>query len=96
MSATTSVDLPVGHKTVRVAVTADGGLELWLNGCLRKRREPSERDPLYVWTNVELFWEEHRYVEARYFRRDAGRLEVAVNGDTVYEKIAIKGMEAGA
>ena len=86
MSATISVDLPVGHKTVRVAVTADGGLELWLNGCLRKRREPSERDPLYVWTNVELFWEEHRYVEARYFRREAGRLEVAVNGDTVYEK----------
>ena len=86
MSATGSVDLPVGHKTVRVTVTADGGLELWLNGCLRKRREPSGHDPLYVWTNVELYWEEHRYVEARYYRRDTGRLEVAVNGDSVYEE----------
>ena len=84
MSAPATVDLPVGHKTVRVAVTPDGGLELWLDGCLRKRRERSDRDPLYVWTNVELYWEEHRYVEARYYRR--GRLEVAVNGDTVYEE----------
>ena len=56
MAAESTIDLPVGHKTVRVTVTADGGLELWLNGCLRKRREPSDRDPLYVWTNVELYW----------------------------------------
>ena len=85
-AAYSTVDLPVGHKTVRVTVTADGGLELWLNGCLRKRREPSGRDPLYVWTNVELYWEEHRYVEARYYRRGSGRLEVAVNGEPVYER----------
>ena len=96
MSATGSVDLPIGHKTVRVTVTADGGLELWLNGCLRKRREPSGQDPLYVWTNVELYWEEHRYVEARYYRRDSGRLEVTVNGDTVYEERSLgeRGAEA--
>ena len=68
-----------------MTVTADGGLELWLNGCLRKRRERSDRDPLYVWTNVELYWEEHRYVEARYYRRAEARLEVAVNGESVYE-----------
>lgn len=67
-----------------MTVTADGGLELWLNGCLRKRRQRSDRDPLYVWTNVELYWEEHRYVEARYYRE--GRLQVAVNGDTVFEE----------
>lgn len=71
-----------------MTVAADGGLELWLNGCLRKRREPSDRDPLYVWTNVELFWEEHRYVEARYYRRDRGRLEVTVNGEPVYEELS--------
>ena len=88
--------MPVGHKTVRVTVTADGGLELWLNGCLRKRRERSERDPLYVWTNVELYWEEHRYVEARYYRSDRGRLEVTVNGDTVYEERAFGERGAGA
>ena len=86
MSAPRTVDLPVGHKAVRVTVTPDGGLELWLDGCLRKRREPTDRDPLYVWTNVELYWEEHRYVEARYYRRAPDRLEVAVNGDTIYEE----------
>ena len=86
MSAAKTVDLPVGHKTVRVTLTADGGLELWLNGCLRKRREPSDRDPLYVWTNVELYWEEHRYVEARYYRD--GRLKVVVNGNRVFEERA--------
>lgn len=90
-SAARAVDLPVGHKTVRVTVTADGGLELWLNGCLRKRREPTERDPLYVWTNVELYWEEHRYVEARYYRGADGGLEVTINGDTVYEAYPFTG-----
>ena len=76
--------MAVGHKAARVVVAEDGGLELWLQGCLRKRREPSPREPLYVWTNVELYWEEHRYVEARYWP-GAGRLEVTVNGELVAE-----------
>ena len=62
-------DIPHFHRRFSVLITDDGGLELWLDGCLRKRREPSDRDPLYVWTNIELDWEEHHYVEARYFRR---------------------------
>ena len=73
------MEIAVGHKSARLVVTADGGFELWLDGCLRKRREPSSRDPLYVWTNVELHWEEHRYVQARYWRED-GRVEVTING----------------
>ena len=77
------VELPVGHKAVQVAVAADGALELWLDGCLRKRRAPSERAPLYVWTNVELHWEEHRFVEARYWPR-CGELQVMVNRETAY------------
>ena len=77
-----SIDVPVGHKSARVLVAADGGLELWLDGCLRKRRDPSPREPLYVWTNVELHWEEHRYVEARYWPGE-DRLEVTINGESV-------------
>ena len=69
----------MGHKSVQLVVAADGGLELWLDGCLRKRCEPSPRQPLYVWTNVELHWEEHRYVEARYWP-GGDRLEVTING----------------
>lgn len=76
------VEIAVGHKAAQVVVAEDGGLELWLHGCLRKRREPSPREPLYVWTNVELYWEEHRYVEARYWP-STGRLEVRVNGEVV-------------
>ena len=64
----------------------DGGLELWLDGCRRKRREPSDREPLYVWTNIELDWEEHHYVEAYYFR-SSGELKVAINGKPILERM---------
>ena len=79
MDSDRTLTVAVGHKSAQVVVTEDGGLELWLDGCLRKRREPSLREPLYVWTNVELHWEEHRYVEARYWQGER-RLEVTVNG----------------
>ena len=48
-------------------LTDDGAIELYLDNCLRKRREASEREPQYVWTNVELEWEEHHHIEARYW-----------------------------
>ena len=73
----------MGHKAVRVAVGADGALELWLDGCLRKRRAPAALAPLHVWTNVELHWEEHRYVEARYWP-ERGELKVTVNRALAY------------
>ena len=78
-----SLQLAVGHKAVRVAIGADGTLELWLDGCRRKRRAPSAQVPLHVWTNVELHWEEHRYVEARYWP-ERGELEVTVNRALAY------------
>ena len=55
------------HKTFEFRLTDDGAIELWLDGCLRKRREASGKEPQYVWTNVELEWEEHHYIEARYW-----------------------------
>ena len=78
-------DIPHRHKVFALVITADDALELWLDGCLRKRREPSPRDPLYVWTNVELDWEEHHYIEARYFRA-TGRLRVTINGEPILEQ----------
>ena len=65
-----------------MVITDDGALELWLDGCLRKRRDPGERDPLYVWTNIELDWEEHHYVEARYYRH-TDELALTINGAPV-------------
>ena len=70
--------IPHRHKAFSIVITDDGALELWLDGCLRKRRDPG-RDPLYVWTNIELDWEEHHYVEVRFYQ-DRDELEVTING----------------
>ena len=78
-------DIAHRHKTFSLILADDGALELWLDGCLRKRRQPSERDPLYVWTNIELDWEEHHYVEARYYQR-RGELKVSINGAPILEE----------
>ena len=78
-------DIPHRHRTFSILVADDGALELWLDGCLRKRRDPSEREPLYVWTNIELDWEDHHYVEARYFQAHR-KLNVRVNGERILER----------
>lgn len=62
-----SVPFQHRHKQLEVRVTDDGALELYLDNCLRKRREPGDSEPQYVWTNVELEWEEHHYVEVRFW-----------------------------
>ena len=78
-------DIAHRHRRFAVVVADDGGLELWLDGCLRKRRAPSPRSPLYVWTNIELDWEEHAYVEARYYP-ESGVLRATVNGAPILER----------
>ena len=70
------------HRTFTVALGDDGALELWLDGCLRKRRAAGGQPVQYVWTDIELDWEEHHLVEARY-RSDTGELFVAINGEPV-------------
>lgn len=52
------------------------------NGVERKERLYAGREPLYVWTNVELEWEEHHYIEARYWP-STGVLQATVNGDAL-------------
>lgn len=73
------------HKQFQIRLADDGALELYLDNCLRKRRPPGDREPQYVWTNVELEWEEHHYVEARYWP-SRGALQVNVNGRPILEK----------
>jgi hypothetical protein len=38
-----------------------------------------------VWTNVELEWEEHHYIEARYWA-GSGELNITVNGDPLLQQ----------
>ncbi len=73
------------HKSYYIRITAEGTLELYVDDCLRKDRPTTGREPQYVWTNVELEWEEHHYIEARYWA-SAGRLQVTINGDPVFDE----------
>ena len=73
------------HKQLELKLTDDGAIELYLDSCLRKRRERGSREPQYVWTNVELEWEEHHYIEARFWA-SSGELAVTVNGDPLLQR----------
>jgi hypothetical protein len=63
-----------------------GAIELYLDNCLRKRRERGTKEPQYVWTNVELEWEEHHYIEARYWA-SSGVVQVTVNGEKLIDQL---------
>lgn len=73
------------HKSYYLRITDEGTLELYVDDCLRKDRPMTGREPQYVWTNVELEWEEHHYIEARYWA-STGRLQVTINGDPVFDE----------
>ena len=72
------------HKQFVIKVTDKKALELYVDNCLRKSDETTDKTG-YVWTNIELNWEEHRYVEAR-LRRDSGVLHVTVNRTTIFKE----------
>ena len=72
------------HKTVEFRITEDGTLQLWLDGVMRKDRRPGADPVQYVWTNVELEWEEHHYIEARFWPAE-DRLVISVNREAVQE-----------
>ena len=74
------------HKSFELILTDEGAIELYLDNCLRKRRNPGPREPQYVWTNVELEWEEHHYIEVRYWA-SSRMLKVTVNGDRLIEQV---------
>jgi len=74
------------QRPFELHIGQDGAVELYLDRCLRKRRAWSGQEPQYVWTNVELEWEEHHYVEARYWAGER-RLLVTVNGDPLLEQV---------
>jgi hypothetical protein len=78
------LDFQHRHKSFSIRITEDGTLELYLDGCLRKSRPRSNREPQYVWTNVELEWEEHHYIEARLWA-SSGRLRVTINGAEIFD-----------
>lgn len=73
------------HKQFVIRVDESNALELYVDNCLRKR-DASVDLVGYVWTNIELNWEEHRYVEAR-LTRASRTLHVTVNSETVFNEL---------
>ena len=80
------------QRPFEIVITTAGTLELYLDGLLRKDRPASDKSPQYVWTNVELEWEEHHYVEVRYWA-DTGRLQVTVNREPAHDLILGAGID---
>lgn len=76
-------------KPFEVRLGDDDSVELYLDGALRKRRLPSGKSPMYLWTNVELHWEEHHFVEVRYWPGN-GRLLITVNGDPILDEVLLR------
>jgi len=79
-----ALSFPYRHYVVEFRVVDGRELVLTLNGVPRKRRARDNLDCVYVWTNVELHWEEHHFIEGRWWPA-TGRLLVTVNGDPLHD-----------
>ena len=77
-------ELDYRNKRIGVAIEHDRELVMCLNGVERKRRTRDGASCLYVWTNVELEWEEHHFIEARWWP-DSGRLRITANGSALLD-----------
>ena len=78
------------YRNWRLRLEAGPGahLALYVNDCLRKDRAGEGAETLYVWTNLELEWEEHHWLEARLLPADATGdrlLRVTSNGEPLFE-----------
>jgi hypothetical protein len=60
-------------------------LVLSLDGVVRKRRNRIGVTCVYVWTNIELEWEEHHFIEARWWPQ-SGLVRVTANGALLLEE----------
>jgi len=72
------------NRPVEVEIADDEELVLRLDNIERKRRHREGVSCVYVWTNVELHWEEHHFIEARWWP-DTGRMHLTVNGATLID-----------
>jgi len=75
----------LGQHEVALRVDAALNLELLLDGVVRKRRAGDAARPRYVWTNVELPFEDHHLIEARLVpEADVLAVRITCNGEPVY------------
>ena len=79
------------HRRYRIEFGVDESANeffLRINGCVRKTRSIVYGRPNYVWTNIEMEWEEHRYLEGWLERTDTGYdLRVTENGVSIVDEL---------
>ena len=77
---------PVTYRNRRVDLDiVDDELVLSLLGVPRKRRRRGAGECVYVWTNVELEWEDHHYLEGRWWP-DQMRVQLTANGRVLLDE----------
>ena len=75
----------LNYRDRPVELEVDGDeLVLRLDGVERKRRHRDGVSCVYVWTNIELHWEEHHFIEGRWWPA-SGRVHLSVNGATLID-----------
>ena len=84
MAGSRRYQLDYRNRPVEVEIADDEELVLRLDNIERKRRHREGVSCVYVWTNVELHWEEHHFIEARWWP-DTGRMHLTVNGATLID-----------
>jgi hypothetical protein len=76
----------LNYRDRPVELEVDGDeLVLRLDGVERKRRHREGVSCVYVWTNIELHWEEHHFIEGRWWP-SGGRVLLTVNGSTLIDE----------
>ncbi len=72
------------NRPVELEIVGNSELVLRLDGIVRKRRHREGVSCVYVWTNIELHWEEHHFIEARWWP-ESERIHLTVNGSTLLD-----------
>jgi hypothetical protein len=72
------------NRPVELEIVGDSELVLRLDGIVRKRRHREGVSCVYVWTNIELHWEEHHFIEARWWP-ESERVLLTVNGSALLD-----------
>jgi hypothetical protein len=84
MSGSRRYRLNYRDRPVELEIDGDA-LVLRLDGVERKRRHREGVSCVYVWTNIELHWEEHHFIEGRWWPA-SGRVLLTVNGSTLIDE----------
>jgi hypothetical protein len=84
MSGSRRYRLNYRDRPVELEIDGDE-LVLRLDGVERKRRHREGVSCVYVWTNIELHWEEHHFIEGRWWPA-SGRALLTVNGSTLLDE----------